>query len=485
MTTPLPNKAHRLALGLMAARGCNYGEAVETLKNLTLRLVCDDNIRDSIAHQAALITALNCGQRAFLGGLRVEIPAEVRLLLPWPNQNTLNGVVDELLQESGKLIGDFSHTIYFGFQPDAPSPHALTVRASGWRGGVEPSSGRSSFQNDHGVDFALGGIFAAGLAVHRGLLRATGISIFACDESTGTSLWNPESDWLDGSNDGPPLRALPRGLWMLGLGHLGQAFLWTLGLLPFADPSGCELMLQDFDSIEEANVGAALLCAKMDIGRFKTRVCSEWAEARGFKTKICERPFDETTCRLDNEPAIALCGFDKAEPRRILEGANFLRVLECGLGGSLNDFDLIHVHNFPGSRSAKEIWKHASRASAPNEKLVLALSSPEETCGALAIETAGKSVSTSFVGAMASAVVFGELLRAFNRGARYDEVFLSPRNMVDCDFIRAAKSYSVSEIGAAGFSKVSSPKSAPLRELELPQRKAALPSGSPPTRASA
>ena len=457
MTIPLPCSANRLALGLMSARECSYDDAVETLNGLTLRLTCDDAIRHSVALQATLITAINCGQRAFLGGVLVELPHQVPLLLPWPSGTTLNEVVAEFKPWASAELGEFSHTIYFGFQPEDPFPNSLTVRASGWRGGVEPSSKESNFQNDGGEDFALGGIFAAGLAVHRGFLRVTGISIFACDESVGISLWNPESEWLHNESDGPPLRALPAGLWFLGLGHLGQAFLWTLGLLPFANPSECELMLQDFDSIEEANVGSGLLCGESDIGTPKARVCSKWIEMRGFKTKLCERPFDETIRRLSNEPAIALCGFDKAEPRRVLENAGFLRILECGLGGSINDFDLIHIHNFPGSRAARDIWKSVGKLTVSNPKVAAALSSSAEVCGSLAIETAGKSVSTSFIGAMAAALVFGELLRAFHRGTRFDELFFAPRNTWDSDFLRREGQYASSEIAAAGFANIAAP----------------------------
>lgn len=457
MTHPLPDSANRLALGLMSARECSYDDAVETLTGLTLRLTCDETIRYSVALQAALITAINCGQRAFLGGVLVKLPPQVPLLLPWPSRTTLNEVVEEFNPMADPELGEFSHTLHFGFQPENPVPHSVTVRASGWRGGVEPSSKESGFQNDGGEDFALGGIFAAGLAVHRGFLRVTGISIFACDESVGISLWNPESDWLNHESDGPPLRALPAGIWFLGLGHLGQAFLWTLGLLPFAKPSDCELMLQDFDSIEEANVGSGLLCGKSDIGTAKARVCAKWIELRGFKTKLSERPFDETIRRLSNEPAIALCGFDKAEPRRILENAGFLRILECGLGASINDFDLIHIHSFPGRRAACDIWKSVGKPTVPSPKVVAALSSSAEVCGALAIETAGKSVSTSFIGAMAAALVFGELLRAFHRGPKFDELFYAPRNTRDSDFLRTDGSYVSSEIAAAGYANIADP----------------------------
>jgi len=460
MTIPRPNTANRLALGLMTARGIGYAEAVDTLERLTLRLVCDTEISRSPALQAALLTAVNCGRRAFLGGVRVEMPEDVPLLLPWPGRTTLNDVVTDLQDYISAGSDNASQTIFFGFHPEEEVPHAVVVRATGWRGGIEPVGEKGLFQRHDGNDFALGGIFAAGLAVHRGFLRATAISIFACDERAGISFWDPNADWLSGGSEGPPLRALPQGLWMLGLGHLGQAFLWTLGLLPYRNTAECELMLQDFDSIEQPNVGSGLLSSDADIGSYKTRLGSRWLESRGFRTKVCERPFDETTIRRAEEPAIALCGFDRPEPRRLLEGANFLRVIECGLGGSINDFDLIHVHNFPGSRTAASLWENSAKAvTAPNAKLVDALSAPGEVCGALAIETAGKSVSTSFIGAMAAAAVFGELLRAFNKGSRYDETYLSPRNLADCHFSSSSRRYTSTEIAAAGFCEVAPQRS--------------------------
>lgn len=450
--TPSPNNANRLALGLMAARTLSYEAAVEALENLTLLIICDSSICSSASLQAALLTAANCGSRAFLGGVRAVLPQDVPLHLPWPGQTTLNGVLEEILTHTDYFPPTASHTLYIGSSPTDPAPGALRVNASGWRGGVEPASEDSKFENSLATDFALGGIFAGAMGVYRGFLRATGLSIFACETTIGLSLWDQEADWLSIKAEGPELSALPQNLWLLGLGHLGQAFLWSLGLLPYENPDECELMLQDFDVIEEANFGSGLLCDLSDVGRAKTRVAAEWMEQRGFRTKISERKFDETTRRSSSEPKIALCGFDKAEPRRLLEGADFLRIFECGLGGTINDFDLIHIHNFPGINSALSLWENVSTSGLqPQMRIAQALTGSDEVCGALAIETAGKSVSTSFVGAMASATVFGEILRAFNGGARHDEIFLSPRSMNDSDFVRAEHPYEASEIASTGY----------------------------------
>jgi hypothetical protein len=51
-------------------------------------------------------------------------------------------------------------------------------------------------------------------------------------------LWAPELEEHGGHQLGPRLREvfLPAGLWLVGLGNLGQAYLWSLTLLPYAHP---------------------------------------------------------------------------------------------------------------------------------------------------------------------------------------------------------------------------------------------------------
>jgi len=38
--------------------------------------------------------------------------------------------------------------------------------------------------------------------------------------------------WIDADPSEPALSLLPSQLWLIGLGHFGQAYLWALGLLP-------------------------------------------------------------------------------------------------------------------------------------------------------------------------------------------------------------------------------------------------------------
>ena len=58
--------------------------------------------------------------------------------------------------------------------------------------------------------------------------------------SLGLSLWNPATYWLDADDSEPLVINLPSRLWIIGLGNLGQAFLWALALLPYEDTAAVD-----------------------------------------------------------------------------------------------------------------------------------------------------------------------------------------------------------------------------------------------------
>jgi len=226
---------------------------------------------------------------------------------------------------------------------------------------------------------------------------------------------------------GPALALLPQKLWLLGLGHLGQAYTWTLGMLPFAEPSRTTIFLQDFDSVEPGNWSAGLLCEANGVGKMKTRLCADWLQTRGLQTRMIERAFDERLHRQSDEPRVALCGFDNAESRRSLEDVGFELIVESGLGATLDRFDRIVLHTFPdASDKARDIWAK-NQADESTFDLSL-LEEDEEECGIVLQEIAGKSISSSFTGACASALVVGEVLRAIHGGKRRELVVLHLRD---------------------------------------------------------
>jgi hypothetical protein len=430
-----PQNANRLALGLARQRRISYHEAEAILRSLTLKLVIDPNSCKSVAFQAALLTAFNTANRAFLSGVSVEIPPDVKLLLPLPGYASLN----EALGISGfspRQISNASQTIYFGHSPSDAEAQACRVDCDGWRGAVSDLDQFSGFNYGHTDDISIGGVFAGALAVHRCFLKASEIQARSLESPIGISLWSPGADWRYPVSGSPLLHNLPTRFWILGLGHLGQAFLWNLAMLPFPDRKEVSFLLQDFDEYERANFSSGLLCTESVVGNKKTRHCAEWVEQLGFKSKISERKYTEYDRRMEDEPALAICGFDKGRPRSFLAKTGFEFIVECGLGDTLADFDQIHMHTFPTQINTPEsLWGNLDDGpKAVNKDDVALFADGKQACGQVAIDLAGKAVSTSFVGAMAGALAIAEILRVFNGGARMQEVFWTPRNLIDSEF---------------------------------------------------
>ena len=411
----------RLARAVIEKFGGSYPEAMETLGKFRLNLICGEEIRHSVALQAALLTAVNTGKRAFLGGVFVEMPPLVAATVPWPGGGSLNDIVRALgARIGGVLHSGLSHTLYFGGAAN-PVPDSLSVICSGWRAGVAP--GEMAFTLHDDVDFAMGGIAAGAVGVARGFLRVCGLSSHFVDRPLGVSLWRPDLEWTDEQACGPELKHLPANLWLLGLGHLGQAYLWNAAMLPYERTSDALFMLQDFDRVVDGNWSAGLLCERSSAGRLKTRLCSEWLEERGFRTRICERCFDSTVRREADEPYLALCGFDSAPARRCLEEAGFAVIVECGLGGSVDTFDQLSFHTFPeATRTPTQIWEKVETAEDVVKPLLLDAFRKQDPCGIVAETLAGKALSSSFVGAYAGALAMGEVLRGLHGGIRCEVI---------------------------------------------------------------
>jgi hypothetical protein len=267
-------------------------------------------------------------------------------------------------------------------------------------------------------------VLAGALAVSEAFQHVRGGNATAGRRDVGLSLWRPEPEvsWLSNEAVGPELRLLPTKLWLLGLGHLGQAFLWTLGFLPYADASELALVLHDFDTLVEANNSTSPLTHHGLLGQKKTRAMAEWAEARGFSTVITERRFAADFRVTPDEPAIALCGVDNPVARAALEEVGFGRVVEAGLGKGPTEYLAFQLHSFPGPQRARDVWSPARVAevstSAPGLTRMPAYAAMGaeglDECGLTML--AGRSVGASFVGTAVSTMVIAEVLRELAGG---------------------------------------------------------------------
>ncbi len=407
-----------------------YLEAVSILNSMKLQLICGDEIKKSKSLQAALITAVNTGKRAFLGGVNVNIDDNIGFLLPWSKPITLNEVLKELGANLNDKIDECCFALMFGLK--AQNRNSLRLVCNGWQGGVECAGDNIELNNDS--DFALGGILAGSLAVALGFLRVTNEKIDSCSKSIGISLWRPDLNWLDKEAIGPEISYLPQKYWLVGLGHLGQAFTWTIGLLPFSNPKEVKVYLQDKDYVSIANIETGLLSGKENVGVKKTRVCSSWLEDRGINTSMIERKFNSSYKPIDGDPLILIRGLDSVTARIDIDSTDFSQVMDCGIGGSKTDFDSISIYNFPAiNKVPKDIWgeKEVMINNKNNEKAMQFVG-----CGFY-----GKAISTSFVGAISSCFVIAETVRGIYGGIKISEINLSIRNLLNECYVNPTGNY--------------------------------------------
>lgn len=416
------DKLHRLvkhALDSGAAASIAEAEALFAGYRLALR-IGEDAARDR-HHQAALLTAVALARRVFLGGVSVSPLPDTPLLAPLPFGATLAEAVAAL---GGSIAEPVAGTpvIEVGGTP-SPRCAPFHVRAvfAGWRGGIVPAPAEVAPVS--APIMALAPMLAAALAVNEAFLHVSGHVGIAGRRMVGLSLWDPSpaSDWLADAGNEPALSLLPARLWLIGLGHLGQAYLWALGLLPFARPQDLSLILQDIDIITPSTESTSILSDVALINVKKTRAMAAWAERRGFTTAIHERLFDASFRRQDDEPAVALCGLDNGAGRQALDQVGFDFVVEAGLGRGHRDFRAIRLHTLPASRPASQIWRGAQADDQVEDRPAykgMLTSGALDRCGVTLL--AGKAVGAPFVGAAAATLAVSEVLRLLHGGALHE-----------------------------------------------------------------
>ncbi len=254
----------------------------------------------------------------------------------------------------------------------------------------------------------------------------------------GPAVSHPWNSWVDDSDTGPKLEWLPSNFWLIGLGHLGQAYLWTLGFLPYANPETVQLVLQDYDELVFANDSTSLLTNSKMIGQKKTRAMAQWCAQRGFRTRIVERRFAANFEINAEEPQVALCGVDNQAARAALEDVGFTQIIEAGLGRGTEEYLAFQMHCFPAERTARQRWKSVDVTKSDDafEKPAYESLAAQgvDKCGITML--ANRSVGASFVGAFTSTLVISELLRMALGAHRYAVVDGSLRSPETFEFIR-------------------------------------------------
>lgn len=384
-----------------------------------LIIVAGDDVQTSYGLQVALLTAINLGTKCFSNHIQVkasratwDAPCLARLSAEeslGAAIRTLGGTPlsdDSLLERRHLILGDAS----------APN-HAVRITYDGWIVAVGPAADQPRLQERPFCPLA--GVAAAAIGVGEMFAAMARINFKATRQKIQFSLWNPTQGIDVPGAEGASVNEFPEKVALFGLGHLGQAYLWSIASLQFENPSDITLWLCDDDVIEEPNVETGALLRPNPQLILKTRMAASWLEERKFATRLLERRIDAAFRRTDDEPRVALAGFDDNRARQWLSSAGFGLVLDTGLGGEAGNFDSIAFRAWPNPRTVEELWPLDEPASVGN-KVDDELGTPE--CGRVLVDQI--AIAVPFVGAIASCVVLGELLKRIGRGPVFHEMRL-------------------------------------------------------------
>jgi hypothetical protein len=375
----LERQIARLSKILVDSEGITFEEAQARLNRLTLEVVVGPDATSPAAH-AAVLTAISVGSRTFIGGVRLTGAVGQRLnsALPLAAQ-TLEAAAVEV--GASQFEGRAAQRIFIGIVPDPVEANTISVWWQGWSAGIA--------EVGHAIcdvgDNPLPGIACGALAVGAAFDSARGHVIRLPAE---VDLWPTTS-----GESAPPFADvfLPGSLWLVGLGNLGQAFLWALAALPYANPAAVMLVLQDCDRVSEENWATSVLVRSEIFGDLKTKVSEAWATSKRFGVRRVDR-------RLLASDRLAKTGFDC--------------VVDAGLGRKASDFDRYRVTVFDNLRPIDKHFEGQTDASdgniIPEEPAYRQLQTELGICGTA--EIAGASVAAPHVSAIAAAVAVSRLI---------------------------------------------------------------------------
>lgn len=413
----------------------SWDTAIEKLSRYKLAVDVGADAAASPSGQHALLTIVNCGIRCCPGGVYVfGIPDRQKGL-------TLLGdgcsLADAVRAYGGHVL-DGEHgdpdipTIVIGNASGQNASLGLRVTWGGWSGGVAPLTSETRLGEDE--LFPPASILAAALGVSEVFAALVGKDLMAGRRSLGINLREISRPWTEQVS--PTSLYLPKSIWLLGLGHLGQAYAWAVASLPYPESEQPRFVLQDFDVVKEANLSTSLMSFSDNLGLMKSRVVSQWLESRGFRTKLIERPFAGDLRVSRDEPRVLLAGLDNLPSRRLLESAGVDLVVDVGLGALASDYDGICLQTFTNTGRAATAFQEPKR-SRPLQNRVKNIAAYKElgldTCGMhLAVDAA---VGVPFVGTSAACLAIAEICLAIEGRSLSDTVALTLSTVPNIDHV--------------------------------------------------
>lgn len=372
----------------------------------TLAIHLDPASASQPAAQGAALTVVATAVRCFGGGVWLTGATEEPLVLPLSQRTVGEAAVSLGARLNVVDAHRISRNIIIGSGSPAHGQWTVKTWWDGWIAGVRPGGDKTPVGSGRN---SLTGIAAGALAVAQAFFAEIGDALAGRIAHT-VSIWSPGT-----SETGPTKVYLPDSLWLVGLGNLGQAYLWSLSLLPYRDPRDLQLVLQDEDIVSDVNWGTSILVPRGHYGMLKTRMAEEWALDRGFRVSRFDRFLDKSTSRRPSDPPVALSGLDRIATRRLLGDVGFDRVIDCGLGGTAKDYGRFRLNVFDPSYTAARHFSGIEERSNQERNIRLPAyqeglaKTPEAACGMA--ELAGASAAVPFVSAFLATLAVTQAIR--------------------------------------------------------------------------
>lgn len=337
--------------------------------------------------------------RSFPGGVQVTGATEQTLnsYLPLPAE-TLGEAASYL--GASPLASPSTRRLAIGSVTTPDGVWTVSPWWDGWRVGAAGPGQAVSGTSDN----PLAGIAAGALAVGAAFESVRGRNDSWCE----ADLWPTEQGQT------PPTFAevyLPGALWLIGLGNLGQAFLWALASLPYSNPEEVSLVLQDRDKVGSENWSTSVLAREENFGVLKTKVGEHWARARNFDVRRIDK-YLLVSDRIDtDDPRIALSGVDSIQVRKSMAKMGFDCIVDAGLGHNHSNVNHYRITVFDKARPI-DVHFEGVVDMKPDEGILAqgyqALEAEVGRCGMA--EIAGASVAVPYVSALTATIAITRLI---------------------------------------------------------------------------
>lgn len=402
------------------------GRAEAWRSGLKFAVVIDDADTGTYGGQMCLLTAINLAWRVSgqFGSVTVHgvsprpcdpMIAEDKTLPDYITET--GGICLDTAPEDDRLV------ILIGAAAFSGGRFRIRAAFSDWTGGIMPEDRTPALPVD--VRLPLGPALAASIAVWECFRFHDNHGSAVGRRTTGIDLWTMQPNNLETlSDDTGDAILLPDRIWCLGLGHLGQAYFWLIGHLPYsaAERTAMSLKVQDHDVVSTSNLSTSVLSVHGNVGVPKTEACSSWLLSRGFSPHMISDAFDPGT-KLDFGSDAVLGGVDNLETRRGIMAKNPAFYIDAGLGETIHDFQTMRIIVPSTDRSPTDVWPIGSNDNATDlDGAIRRLRDANklDQCGAETLN--GTAVGFPFVGMVAATVVLTQLISHWNDGQVFEKV---------------------------------------------------------------